>query len=76
MTDLLMANISPNALNHNFNRFLSWNFRNVKRWFFAAFGISVWLWKSVKLDKSTYDPQNYQKTTPYTSCRSHKIEDS
>ena len=58
MPDLLMANISPKDLNHNFNRFLSWNFQNVKSWFFAAFGISVWLWKSVKLDKSTYDPQN------------------
>ena len=58
MTDLLMANISPKDLNHNFNRFFKLEFSKCEKLIFAAFGISVWLWKSVKLDKSTYDPQN------------------
>ena len=74
MTDLLMANISPKDLNHNFNRFFKLEFSKCEKLIFCRFwDLSLTMKICKTWQKYLWSPE-LAKTTPYTSCRSHKIE--
>ena len=71
-----MSSIAPNQFWPKFQPFLWYELSKFEKSIFAVFWVLFWLWTSVKIRKSTYDPQIWPKTAPHISSKNHKIAET